>query len=424
VSEAAFLTQAGVAELNAQRPEAAAAQFLAALRLDLRQEQAWLGLALALALQGKLGDLVGLADYRQRVLGDGFLFFHGAAGMLVGYRLYDHTRALARDLPESSPYHLPALYAAGCAALLQGDEDAGFAAFGRFKQDAAGRGGELPIGPDSPFNVAWRQAMLIEDRAYVDALGDGAAVRARLPAPHFAEPRFGAAGVALAAACDANYFRLFAPGFVRSAAAQLPGMSVHFHLIEPDESARALFAELAAAAPGLALNLSTEAAGPYRSGAYYASSRFLVGPALLQRYGSRLVLTDIDVEFVAPLDDLLAATAGCAFAGFRHDGAGPCSRYPAVLTVWDPAAGGTALLDRVGRFVLSKLDIEWPFNWMLDQAALGSVLRWAKGEGIGIVNDLTGKHYQPWLRSVGGEEKAELIRAAGQAPGAGSTRAV
>ena len=116
MSDAVALTQAGVAELNAQRPEAAAAQFLAALRLDLRQEQSWLGLALALALQGKLGDLVGLADYRQRVLGDGFLFFHGAAGMLVGYRLYDHARGLARLLPGSSPYRLPAFYAAGCAA--------------------------------------------------------------------------------------------------------------------------------------------------------------------------------------------------------------------------------------------------------------------------------------------------------------------
>jgi hypothetical protein len=419
MSGADTLIQAAVAELNAQRPEAAAAQFLAALRLDTRQEQAWLGLALALALQGKFGDLLGLADYRQRVLGDGFLFFHGAAGLLVGYRLYDHARVLARGVADSSPYYLPACYAAGCAALLQGDEDAAFEVFARFKHSAAGRAAELPIGSDSPFNVAWRQAMLIEDRAYVEALGDGAAIRARLPAPDFADLRLGQAGVTLAAACDAQYFRLFAPGFVRSAATQLPGMNVHFHLIEPDAAALSLFAELAAAAPALALNLSTEAAGPYHSGAYYASSRFLVGPALLQRYGSRLVLTDIDVEFLAPLDDLLAATAGFDFAGFRHDGAGPCSRYPAVLTVWDPGAGGTALLDRVGRFVLSKLDIEWPFNWMLDQAALGSVLRWARGEGIGIINDLTGKHFQPWLRSVGGEEKAELIRAAGRAPLAG-----
>src|ERR1700689_4248985 len=210
-AEAEAQTQAGVAELNAQRPGAAASRFLAALQADLRQEQAWLGLAMALALEGKLVDLIGLAEYRERVRGDGFLFFHGAAGMLVSYRLYDHAQALGRILPEANPWFLPACYHAGCAALLQGDEDLAFAQFGRFKRLAAGREASLPIGPDSPFNIAWRQAMLIEDRAYVEALGDGATVREKLPVLRFAEPRRGTAGVTLAAACDARYFQLFAP---------------------------------------------------------------------------------------------------------------------------------------------------------------------------------------------------------------------
>jgi len=73
-------------------------------------------------------------------------------------------------------------------------------------------------------------------------------------------------------------------------------------------------------------------------------------------------------------------------------------------------------LERIRLFVLAKLEIEWPFNWMLDQAALGSVIRWARKTrtdlGIGVLNDLVGTHFQPWLRSVGGEEKAALIRAA------------
>ena len=107
--------------------------------------------------------------------------------MLVSYRLYDHARALGRILPEANPWFLPACYHAGCAALLQGEEEQAFAEFGRFKRLAAGREASLPIGPDSPFNISWRQAMLIEDRAYVEALGDGAAVREKLPAPRFAD---------------------------------------------------------------------------------------------------------------------------------------------------------------------------------------------------------------------------------------------
>jgi hypothetical protein len=410
------LTAAGVADLNAGNPAAAASHFMTALRGDPGQEQAWLGLAAALALDGKLGDVLGLAEYRQRVRGDGFLYFHGVAGMLVGYRLYDHVRALGRLVPPDGAYFLPACYAAGCSALLQGDENAAFEAFGQFKRIGVPQAANLPIGPDSPFNIAWRQAMLIEDRAYVEGLGDEAARRACLPAPEFAEPRRGAGAVTIAAACDARYFALFAPGFVAGAARHLQDMTVHLHVIGADAAVATLFADLASSAPDLALNLSTEAAGPYRSGAYYASSRFLIGPALQARYGGRLVLTDIDVEFLAPLDDLLAAVAGCDFAGFRHDGAGPCSRWPAVLTVWDRGSSGAELLDRVGRFVLSKLDVEWPFNWMLDQAALGSTLRWARPAfRLGVINELTGKHFQPWLRSVGGDEKAALIRAAGQA---------
>jgi hypothetical protein len=221
----------------------------------------------------------------------------------------------------------------------------------------------------------------------------------------------------LATACDARYFERFAPGFVASAARTMPGAAVHFHVMEPTDATRGLFASLVAAAPGLAFNLSTEGASPFKSGAYYASARFLIGPDLLARYGVPLVLLDADVAFEQALDPLVeAAVAGSDFACFRHDGAGPCSRYPAVLSVTRPGSGGSALLERIRLFVLAKLDIEWPFNWMLDQAALGSVIRWAHKTrtepGIGVLNQLVGTHFQPWLRSVGGDEKAALIRAA------------
>jgi tetratricopeptide (TPR) repeat protein len=412
MSPAEALAEKGVAQLNDRHFDDAVASFLAVLHLDPRHEQAWLGAGLALALGGKLVDFVGLADHRQRVIGDGFLFFHAAVGTLMTYRLYDHVQALARSLPPAGPYGSSAAYHAGCAYLLQGDEDTAFHYFAAFKLAIAGQ--DLPIGPESHFNVAYRQGSLIEDRDYVAALSTFEDVRARLPVPVFETPARAQSDTVLATACDHRYFSRFAPGFARSAAEHLGPATLHFHVIEPAAETYALLAELAATSPGLVLNLSTEAAGPYKSGAYYASSRFLIGPALLGRYGKRLVLTDTDVEFVAPLDDLLAATAPYDFAGFRHDGAGPCSRYPAVFTAWAPTASGVSLLDRVGRFVLSKLEIKWPFNWMLDQAALGSVLRWARcchpEIGLAIINELTGRHFEPWLRSVGGAEKAQMIR--------------
>lgn len=415
MGEADALTAAGVAALNRADAAGASQSFLGAIRADRHQEQAWLGLTLALALQGNLGDVVGLLAYRERVAGDGFLFAHGAIGMLAGYRLHAQIRALAGLLPETSPFHLPALYHAGCAALLAGDEDDAFDAFARFKAVARPQAAALPIGPDSPFNIAWRQAMLIEDHAYIDALDEAAPP----PALEFADAPRGSGGAVLAAACDARYFRLFAPGFVRSAAAAGAAGTLHLHVIAPDAETHALAALLATEAPALAVNLSTEPAGRHRSGAYYASSRFLIAPVLLQRYGGRLILADLDVEFTRPLADLIDATSGAGFAGFRHDGPGPCSRWPAVLTLWDRAAGADLLLDRIARFIRSKLDIEWPFNWMLDQAALGSVRRWAQKRhpeiALAVANEATGRGWQSWLNSVGGAEKADLIRAAGLA---------
>jgi len=410
------LVEQAVGHLNGQRFAEAGAAFLAALNADPADDEAWRGAALALALEGRLGDVVGLADYRGRRRGDGFLFCHEVLGVLLAYKLRAHVKAFDAALPDTNVYKPSALYQAGCADLLDGDEDAAFARFARFKAMVAGRT-DLPIGADSHFNIAYRQGSLIEDAEFVEGLVEPAAVVRRLPQVDAGEPRLGTRPYVLAAACcDGRYFERFAPGFVASAARTMPGATLHFHVMEADAAGRALFAQLAAGAPELALNLSTEAESPFKSGAYYASARFLIGPDLLRRYARPLVLLDADIEFEQALDPLIAAAAGSDFACFRHDGAGPCSRYPAVLSVTQPQQGGAILLERIRLFVLAKLDIEWPFNWMLDQAALGSVIRWAGKTrtdcSVGVLNDLVGTHFQPWLRSVGGEEKAALIRAA------------
>lgn len=410
------LVEQAVGHLNGQRFAEAAASFLAAVNAVPADDEAWRGLAVALALQGRLGDLIGLADYRERRRGDGFLFCHEALGVLLTYKLRGHVKALDAALPETSAYKPSSLYQAGCADLLDGDEDGAFDRFARFKAIVATRP-DLPVGADSHFNIAFRQGTLIEDAAFVDALTPPQDLIDRLPSRVDEGPtRLGARPYVLAAACDARYFERFAPGFVASAARTMPGATVHFHVMEADAGSRALFAELAAAAPDLSLNLSTETASPFKSGAYYASARFLIGPDLLRRYDRPLVLLDADIEFEQALDPLIAAVAGSAFACFRHEGAGPCSRYPAVLSVTQAQPAGEILLERIRLFVLAKLEIEWPFNWMLDQAALGSVIRWARKTrtdlSVGVLNDLVGTHFQPWLRSVGGDEKAALIRAA------------
>lgn len=417
MSTAPSLVEQAVGHMNARRYAEAATLLLAAVNATPTDDEAWRGLALALALQGRLGDLIGLADYRERRRGDGFLFCHEALGVLMTYRLHGHLKALDDGLPEASAYKPSSSYQAACVDLLEGSEDAAFARLDLFKRLVAARAGSLPIGADSHFNIAYRQGTLIEDTDFVAGLAEPAALVRRLPeVVQDCDVGAGARPYVLATACDRNYFERFGPGFVTSAAAHMPGATLHLHVMEADEASRDLFRRLAAGAPDLTLNLTTEAASPFKSGAYYASARFLQGPALLRRYDRPLVLLDADVEFLQPLDALADAAAGLDFACFRHDGAGPCSRYPAVLGIFRPTTGGSDLLERIRLFVLAKLEIEWPFNWMLDQAALGSVIHWARKTrsrpGVGLFNELVGTDFQPWLRSVGGDEKAALIRAA------------
>jgi hypothetical protein len=333
---------------------------------------------------------------------------------MMTYRMYPTVAVLAGHLPAGHALAAPAAYHAGCAALLEGQEDRGFAWFAAFKRAVRGREASLPIGPESHFNIAYRQGTLIEDGAYIEALA-GVELPG-VPAPDFEVEAAPAGGMVLAAAADRHYFRLFAEGFVRGAARWMPDATLHLHVVDPDEATREIFARLRREYGGRALNLSTEPRGNWHSGAYYASSRFLIGPALLARYGGRLALLDLDVEMLAPLDDLVDATPSCALAVFRHDGPGPCSRYPAVLTLWTPR--GLELLSQVARFVRSKLDVPWPFNWMLDQAALASAIRWARqyrpDMEIGILNDRVGRHFQPWLSPISNQAKETLIREAGQ----------
>ncbi len=410
----------GVAALNAGKPAEAVGPFFAAIRQDPQEEQGWLGLALALTLEGRGGDLLGLVNHRIAVKGDGFLFIHALGSTILGYRLFAHLRGMAGLFAPDHPFRPPIDYALGCAALLEGKDDEAFAHFAVFKQRAlSARSEAWPIGPESPFNIAYRQATLIEDRPWVDALGEGEPTL-----DGWAEPTFWDATAAcdqretpvLAAACDRHYFPLFAPGLVASLAQQMPGGCFHLHIVAPDDETRAAAADLAGRFSDLDLHFSSEPPSRYQSGAFYASNRFLIAPALRRQYPGRgLLLIDVDVEILAPLDPLYHAAAGFDHVGFRYDGLGPCSRYPAVATWWGTGAGATRLLNKTNRFLAAKLDIPWPFNWMLDQAALGSVRRWAGGQdglALACFNDLTGQHFQPWLRPVGGDEKAALIRAA------------
>lgn len=412
---------AAARQLNAGDYAGAWASYLAAVQAEPGNGQAWLGLGLTALLQRQWDGLVQLADRRQSLAGDGFAFFHDVLTAAMGYGLGPLVEQMGPALAAGSPYVPSQLYYAGCGRLQADDEDAAFACFNRLKPLLAARRDHLPIGPGDRFNVAWRQASLVEDGDYPDTLSPAelAAMAARLPAME----NLGQWGTAaqsdfvLLAACDGRYLERFGADFLYSLVGRGQGAALHLHVVEPEAGMQDRVSGWAARA-GLPLTLTAEAANPWRGGAYYASARFLVAGQVRERNGFRpLMITDIDVAFTRPPADLAALAADAAFASFVHrDGIGPASRLPAVWT-WFAGDGGGAMLDALRRTLLSKLDVPWPHNWMLDQAALITARRWLRRHrptaGIVEIDRRCGQSFAAFLTCLGDEdEKAALIRAA------------
>lgn len=400
----------------------AAARLLAVIRGDPGIDRAWMGLVQCLALAGQADMILGLVGQRAALRGDGFLFLHGVATLLVDLGLSDTLDRLAA-LATDPDQRIAILYGVGCARLLANDEDAAFAAFRPLKALLRERAAHLPIGAESPFNVAYRQATLVEDGDYLEALVPDrvAEAAAALPVPEAVGAwRAGEGPFVLMAACDGRYFHRFAPEFLRSLDARASGLTVHLHVVEPGEGTLDLARVLAAGSANI-VNLSVEGANPHAGPAYYSCARFLAAKGVVEAWRRPVLLADIDVAFTDTPERVARAAEGCAFATFTHDSHGPCSRLPAVLTWFAADADGAAALDGMRRFVLSKLDVPWPYNWMLDQAGLMCVRRWLRrarpGARIGDLNALVGGRFTLVLSSLGTEdEKGAMIRAAA-APG-------
>jgi len=398
--------------------------YLAAVQAEPGNGQAWLGLGLAAVLRRDWVALTGLADRRQTLAGDGFAWFHDVACAAMGYGLGPLVEELGRHLDAASPYQPSLLYHAACARLLADDEDGAFVLLNRLKPLLVQRRDSLPIGPGDRFNIAWRQATLVEDGDYPDRLDTAllASRAADLP-PLRVAGRWGgdeAAGYVLLAACDGKYLHRFGAEYLNSAAHMGAGALVHIHVVEPDEGGLAAFS-VAAAQAGIPVVLSVEDANPWRSGAYYACSRFLVGSVVRAMHGGKpLMATDIDIRFIRPLAELAELAQPFAFASFVYEaGLGPASRLPAVWT-WFAGAEGDSMLEALRKVLLSKLDVPWPHNWMLDQAGLMCARRWLRrthpDAPVGEVNRLADRRtFTDFLECRGDEDdKAAMIRQAGQ----------
>lgn len=419
-SDVAALLGEAARHLNGGDVTMAGRCYMAALSAAPGEPQAWLGLGFTAALRRDHALVLQMAERRRQLFHDDFAWFHDVLTTLMSYRVYQAVLDMGGALEATSPYLPSQLYYAGCVHLLAGREDEAFECFNRLKPLLAERRDELPIGAEDRFNIAYRQASLVEDGDYPDRLDPAAIaeVEGRLPGLEpVGEWRLApAAEYTLLAACDGRYLERFGADFLRSAEAFAAGASIHLHVVEPTEAGLAAVAEQAVRT-SLVVNLTREGGCDLRSGAYYACSRFLVAEKVMARDGRPVMITDVDIVFTRPLAELAAAARRFDFASFVHDGFGPCSRLPAVLTWFHDGGCGRDALAAVRKTILSKLSVPWPHNWMLDQAALMTARRWlrrARPEArIGQLNDELGHPFAHFIECRGDDdEKQALIRAA------------
>jgi hypothetical protein len=378
--------EAGLAEALdlADRGDPAAATALAfrLIAAGPEWEPPWLLAGELLCLQGCREEFFALADQFQHHRGRGAILFKEVMTRLLGRGRLALVQALAAAVPADRPWAVLAPYFQGCALVAAGEHRQALAAFARFKQAVPRSQRLLPFRSDPFLNVILRQGCLVEDAPFVEAL----AGRPEQPLDwvwHGPPPAAPPAGPMLVSAANGLYFDQFAEGLVRSAAALERGLTVHLHLIDGGPDSLARLPALAALVPAGQLQVSLSRAGARAGATYFACARFLLAPGLLAACRAPLWLTDIDALLKPGFGRLLEALAAAANSGpdlacFDTGRCEPASRFAAGVVRVADTDGARRLLERIGRFILAKLDRPLADTWMLDQAALYSVVAWAQ----------------------------------------------
>ncbi|HLO79278.1 MAG TPA: hypothetical protein VK196_22710, partial [Magnetospirillum sp.] len=149
----------------------------------------------------------------------------------------------------------------------------------------------------------------------------------------------------------------------------------------------AVVAELQAlrrAFPDLSLGVSHEAAGAWDGPVYYTCARFFVMNRLLERYGCPIMTCDADVLPTLPVERIFAVAAGADFACFQTGRDEPASFYQASIMVFGNGARAAALAADLARFCALKLGLPQALSWMLDQAAVYSLLAQRQADDPGF----------------------------------------
>jgi hypothetical protein len=176
--------------------------------------------------------------------------------------------------------------------------------------------------------------------------------------------------------CDDSYFRAFSGGIVESLPRDALGLTVHFHIVNPQRGTRTLVDELSRSAERkrLSLHVSSEIT-LVTDRAYFASVRFMRMREFLQIFDRALLYLDTDSEFETDprgwLNDFRPDAVNILFCkGPWSGGFVPWRAFWAGI-VYVPQNGLGREFAEVLHHVLAYLWTPEPnYNWFVDQNAL------------------------------------------------------
>ncbi|MCR6633238.1 MAG: hypothetical protein NVV74_26125 [Magnetospirillum sp.] len=333
---------------------------------------AWHRLGLAYALNDRTNDLLSLADEAANHFGGALVFVHNVAKDLCCRREWSAIRYLAETIPATRREHAVALYYAGCEHVVAGDHATALTWFHRFKQVVLSDFRSFPL--DEPaFNLIFRQGVLVDD-VKMTRLLNATVVPARKAVTFVGPVPDGPSPFVAAHVVDPRYFRRFAGELCAGHRAAGLSAPLHFHVAAADDGIAGEMETLRAAYPDLALGFGWEAPGQWNHPVYYTCARFFVLEQLLDRYGRPVMTLDADILPGISLPRIFDAARGADFACFETGRDEPASVYQASIMVFADGGRSRAFIADLSRFCVAKLGMPPALSWMLDQAALYSVL--------------------------------------------------
>lgn len=175
-------------------------------------------------------------------------------------------------------------------------------------------------------------------------------------------------------ACDGSYFRRFAWRLLQSALWHSSYMSLHFHLVAPDEAERRSALALSRL-PGVGISFGEIGETPFSAESLktlYACARFFVLHKLLSAGEVPCIVADIDQVVLGSLDPLLDLlrdedVALLRFPGQRHN---ILSYYSATIAAYGVTRASVRMASFCENEAYDALRFPSRLKWHLDQAIL------------------------------------------------------